>query len=385
VEGYEPMYERASVMPMPYLLYNAVSEAGQLLPPPQPTDRNVPIQHIAFGLNTFAQGIHDTTGVPEASLGNVDPSLKSGRAILALQKQAQQATSNFLDNHARSIRHEARIVNDLLLPVYNNRPGRLVQIMNGQGEPETWTVGGKAQGQQKAATLTDREFTIAVKVGKSYDTRNEEGAAALADTLGANPGLLAAYLDLWFGMQTWPGAKVAQERAKLMLPPNIQQAEAQQGQNPQAQLQQLQGQLEQTSKLTEALTQRVKDQQIQIETDTVKQAGETSRLQMELASKERIAAINAHASLIATEAKISGSQATEMIKAEIARVLAGLEDHHELLMNRMDHQQTLQQADQSHAQGMEAQDAAHQQGLDADAQRQELDNTAASSQDGASS
>jgi hypothetical protein len=369
ISGYEGFYERAATMPMPYLLYNPISEAGTLLPPPMPTDRNVPIQHIAFGLNTFAQGIHDTTGVPEASLGNVDPSLKSGRAILALQKQAQQATSNFLDNHARSIRYEARIVNDLLMSVYNNRPGRLVQILNGSNETETWAIGGQASGAEKVATLTDREFAIAVKVGKNYDTRAEEGAAALAETLGANPGILAAYLDLWFKLQTWPGAKEAEERAKLMLPPNIQQAEAQKNKNPQAELQQVKGQLEQTSKLTEALTQRVKEQQIQIETDTVKQAGETTRLQMELASKERIAAMQEHAALIATESKINAAHASEMLKGEIARVLAGLEDQHELLRDAIGHKQTLEQGGIAHEQGLEAGDVAHQQGLEAQEQQ----------------
>ncbi len=344
IEGYEAMYEAAAVMPMPYLLYNAVSEAGQLLGPPQPTDRNVPIQHIAFGLNTFAQGIHDTTGVPSASLGDVDPTLKSGRAILALQKQAQQTTSNFLDNHARSIRHEARVVNDLLLPVYGNRPGRVVQIQNEQGEMETATL-GDPQGPK----LTDREFTVVVKVGKSYDTRNEEGAAALSETLGANPGLLAAYLDLWFGMQSWPGAKQAQERAKLMLPPNIQQAEAQKNQDPNAQLQQLKGQLDQTSKMAEALTQRVKEQQIAIEADTVKQAGETERLRMKIESDQRIAAIKAHADLIKTEATINGQAATTMLKGEIDRILQGLEDQHELLVGRQSHDQALEQQTQQAA------------------------------------
>lgn len=377
VEGFEPLFQLAAVMPVPYQLYNRFDQQGRDLGEPITIDRHLDLQHIAFGLQTFAQGIHDTTGVPEASLGNVDKSIKSARGIQLLQQQAQAATSNFLDNHARSIRHEARIVNDLLKPVYDNRPGRLVQILNDQAETETRAIGGPAQGDIQTATLTDREFSVVVKVGKSYDTRNEEGAAALADTLGANPALLAAYLDLWFGMQTWPGAKVAQERAKLMLPPNIQQAEAQKGQNPQAALQQVQAKLDQQGKLTEALTNRVKEQQIQIESDTVKQAGETERLHLELASKERIAAIQAHASMIAAELKVNATAGTEMLKAEVQRILAGLEDRHELLMSDQQHQQTLAQSDQQHQQGMEAGDVAHQQALEQGAQPPPVDPNAA--------
>lgn len=349
IEGYEAMYANAAILPLPYLLYNAVSNEGKPLDAPRRDVVEPAIQATAFGITTFAQSVHDTTGIPEASLGNVDPSIKSGRAILALQKQAQQATSNYLDNHARSIRYEAKIVNDLLYPVYGRREGRLVSIMTAEGEQDQRMIGqpGPVQGPIKRAKLTDREFAVAITVGKSYDTRNEEGAAALAETLGPNPGMFAAFADIWFKMQTWPGADVAAERAKLMLPPQIQAHEAQKDQDPRAQLQQMQGKLQQQGQMVDALTARVKEQQMAIEGETIKQAGDTERQRLKIESDERIASMKVHADLIKTQASINAKQADTMIKAEVERVLTALEDRHEILMSTIGHQQTLEQGQQA--------------------------------------
>jgi len=366
LEGYTDWYTNAAVLPLPYLLYNPVSENGKPLDRPTRDVQEPAIQAIAFGISTFSQSVHDTTGIPEASLGSVDPQIKSGRAILALQKQAQQATSNYLDNHARSIRHEARIVDDLIFPVYGNRPDRMVTIMNPQGEQEARIIGpGPSQQGQKRVQLSDRQFNPVIKVGKSYDTRSEEGAAMLAETLAPNPEMMAAYMDLFFKLQTWPGADIAAERAKLMLPPQVQQHEAMKNQDPKALLMQMQAQMAQQGKMVEALTQRVKEQQMAIETDTIKQAGETERERMKIESEERIAAMKTQADLAKTQATIDAQRAQLTIKGQMDRILAGLEDQHELLQGEVSHRQAMQQGQMAHEQGLEAGEVGHQQGLEA--------------------
>jgi len=364
IEGFEEWYEKSATVPIPYLPYNAVSESGKTLPPPHRDVVEPAIQAIAFGLSTFKQAGHDTTGVPEASLGNVDPSIKSGRAILALQKQAQMATSNYLDNHARSIRHEARMFNDLVYPVYGMRPGRNLQMVTPQGETETRVVGAPGQpampGQQpKPVVLTDRDFSVAIKVGKAFDVRNEEGAAAMSEVFAANPNMMGAFADIWFGMQTFPGAKDAKERAELLLPPPVQKylAEKRKGTDPRAKAQMLEAQMQQQGQMLEAMTARLKEQQMAIEGDTIKQAGETERARLKIESEERIAQLKAQTELLKTEATINAQKATQDVNAKLDLITASLEDRHEMLMSDMSHRQTLEQGQQAHDQGLEAQTA----------------------------
>src|SRR5206468_5241133 len=117
-------YQMANTRALPFLPYNLVSEAGQPLPPPSRTPVDTPIQSIVAAIAMFDQGVKSTTGLPDASLGNVDPSVRSGRAIRFLQEQAIHGTSNYLDNLKRSMRYEGTILNELLYPVYGKR-GRI--------------------------------------------------------------------------------------------------------------------------------------------------------------------------------------------------------------------------------------------------------------------
>src|SRR5260370_23959751 len=86
-------------------------------------------------VNLFDQGIKSTTGVGDPQLGNVDPSLKSGKVVEALQRRSQHGTSNFFDNLKRSIAYEGQIVDGLVYPIYWTRPGRLGPIVTPEGTP----------------------------------------------------------------------------------------------------------------------------------------------------------------------------------------------------------------------------------------------------------
>ena len=80
----------------------------------------------------FDQAIQSTSGQHDPSLGKVDPSVKSGRAIKALQEQSARSSNHFLDNLQRSIRYEGQIINNLLYPIYG-RPGRIARILDKEG------------------------------------------------------------------------------------------------------------------------------------------------------------------------------------------------------------------------------------------------------------
>jgi hypothetical protein len=192
-----------------------------------------------MGLQIFGQAIKDTTATPDPSLGNIDPHLKSGKAIQGLVDQAQKGNSHYIDNWRRSISYDGKIVNSLLYPIYGTRPGRLARIVNGTDEDDQVLIGqpmvsvdGRAQafnpqqhqGQQpKTYTLTpDVNLNVVVKVTKSYDTRREQEASFFADLISENPELMNVYGDIMFENLDGPGHQQAAERAKAMLAPPVQ-------------------------------------------------------------------------------------------------------------------------------------------------------------------
>src|SRR5438552_1185571 len=118
ITGIEEWYQLANTRQLPYLPYNAISDtSGQPLTPPNRTPVDTPVTAIAQAIQLFRETLQSTTAVHDPSLGRVDPRLKSGRAIQFLQRQSQQATSNFLSNHERSLHREGTIINNLLYPV----------------------------------------------------------------------------------------------------------------------------------------------------------------------------------------------------------------------------------------------------------------------------
>ena len=302
VEGYEQWYAAAMNRMLPYLPYKQTDLTNAPAPPPFSVPRSAPIQALAASVELFDVAIKDTTGVPDPTLGNVDPSLKSGRAIRAVQDQAQKGTSNFLDNLIRSVRYEGECINAFLYPIYGRRPGRLAYLMNGEGDSAPvligtpFTMNGKRpqrapQGAQNARTFTLTEharFNVAIKVTKQYDTRRDQQRSELGELISAEPQMMTWFGDLFFKSSDGPGHKEMAERAKMMLAPPIQamlkaKANGQAPPDPQTQ-----AQLSQATQMVQALSAQVQQLQQQLATDSVKQQNENARTQHDNETKFEI-------------------------------------------------------------------------------------------------
>ncbi|MDQ3171725.1 MAG: hypothetical protein M3Q55_16445, partial [Acidobacteriota bacterium] len=123
IEGYESWYAVSNTRALPYLPYSSFGDGGKQYAPPTRPNVDPNILPMANGIAMFDQFIKSTTAVPDSTLGNVDPALKSGRAIREVVANAQMSTSNFMDNLARSIRYEGQVINNLLYPIYGAKPG----------------------------------------------------------------------------------------------------------------------------------------------------------------------------------------------------------------------------------------------------------------------
>ncbi len=284
-----------------------------------------------MGIQLFGQATQSTSAVPETSLGNTDPTVKSGKLARALIEQGDRSTSNFMDNHKRSLRHEARVVNDLLYPIYG-RPGRLVKMVNGQGEVESVLVGQpftyEGEGKEKRPVpvptkddygnpvpppadaklykLTpDADFNIAVKITKSIDTRRQQIVQFLGELVGSDPAQMGVIGDkLWKYLDVPDHAEI-EERYKVMLLPPVQKLIS--GKTPlppeaQQQIAMMEAQIQEMTPLVDKNKTDLMKAEMQAKADNEKAAGEA-------ASREKIEKWKLEVQLEIEMAKLGNAQA----------------------------------------------------------------------------
>lgn len=302
IRGYEEWYKQANTRTLPYLPYNTFDDDGRQMQEPRRPAVDPNLFPMAQAINLFDQFIRSTTAVPDPTLGNVDPALKSARAIQEVTLNAAQSTSNFLDNLARSMRYEGQVINNLLYPIYGAKPGRLVRILTGDGEAQTLMVGDPQMlqsqfAQQKRATgmakLTkDAHFNVIVKVTKAFESRRTQEATMIGQLISAQPELMGWFGDLFLKNTDGPGHLAMADRAKVMLAPPIQAMLAQQasGEAPipipvQAKLQSQEQMLQQANELIQRLGEEVKGKQLdaraKFEIEQMRQQAENERAAIE--------------------------------------------------------------------------------------------------------
>jgi hypothetical protein len=231
--------------------------------------------------------IQGALGMYNASLGQ-QSNEKSGRAIMARQREGDMANFHYHDNLARAIRHAGRILVDLIPKIYDTK--RAVRILGVDGTAEMAQIDPEQPvavqkiGSKSIYNLGVGEYDVSVSSGPSYTTQRQESAEAMAQLFQGNPQLMGLIGDLFFRAQDWPGADDIADRLKMTLPPEIQQAEQSKGeQSPEVQqmMQQVEQVIAQKDQLMEGAVQKIEELSAQLQ-----QAGqEAQSKQGELAVK----------------------------------------------------------------------------------------------------
>jgi hypothetical protein len=214
--------------------------------------------------------IKSTTGQYDSSLGATSNE-RSGRAILAREKQGDTGTYHYVDNLSRAIRHVTRQLVDMIPKIYDTE--RIARIVGLDGEvdmvrinpmqPEAVKKIIDEQGMviEKVYNPSVGTYDVVVTTGPSYMTKRQESLDAMSQLLQGNPQLWSVAGDLFVKNMDWPGAQEMAKRfaktidPKLMQdddkPPELQAAE-QQIQAMGQELDQLQGMLQNVNKSMEA-------------------------------------------------------------------------------------------------------------------------------------
>ena len=283
-EGYETQWKTANTTNWPYLEVNPDVTDGQgaVLPLPARAQPPMASSGLLQAKAGASEDIKASTGQYNASLG-MGSNERSGKAILARQREGDVGTYHYGDNLARGVRHIVRQLVDLIPKVYDTQ--RVARIIGIDGE--TKMVKLNPDQPEAVNKIVDQEgiviekiynpnvgkYDVVVAPGPGYATKRQEALEAMAQLLQGNPSLWAVAGDLFVKNMDWPGAQEMAKRfaktidPKLMedgdKPPELQAAE-QQIQAMGQELDQLHGMLTNVGKSIEAQDMQRKDFEAEI-------------------------------------------------------------------------------------------------------------------------
>jgi hypothetical protein len=174
-------------------------------------------------MNIASEDIKSVTGIFDSSLGR-QSNETSGVAIRARQEQGEIAVFNYTDNVSKGVRRTWEILIDLIPKIYDTE--RAVRILGVDGAEKYARVNQVNPDGSLINDLSRGKYDVTVSSGPSYSTQRQEASETYWKMANANPALMGIVGDLIFKATDLPYAEQIASRLKLMLPPQIQQAEA---------------------------------------------------------------------------------------------------------------------------------------------------------------
>ena len=231
-EGYEYQWKTANTQNWPYLEVNpdVTDGSGSALPLPQRATPPMPQTGLIQAKMGASEDIKTTTGQYDASLGQVSNE-RSGKAILARERQADVGTYHYVDNLARAVRYVTRQLVDLIPKIYDTQriariigidgETNMVKIDPTQPEPVKKIVDQTGVVIDKIYNPSVGRYDVVVTTGPSYMTKRQESMDAMSQILQGNPALWAVAGDLFVKNMDWPGAQEMSARLRKTIDPNL--------------------------------------------------------------------------------------------------------------------------------------------------------------------
>jgi hypothetical protein len=231
-EGYEEKWKTANTNNWPYLEVNpdVTDGAGNMLPLPQRAQPPMASSGLLQAKSGAAEDIKSTTGQYNASLG-MGSNERSGKAILARQKEGDVGTYHYGDNLARGVRHIARQLVDLIPKIYDTQ--RIARVIGEDGETKMAKI--NPEQQEPVKEIVDErgiviekiynpgvgKYDVVATTGPGYATKRQEALEAMAQLLQGNPDLWKVAGDLFVKNMDWPGAQEMSKRFRKTIDPSI--------------------------------------------------------------------------------------------------------------------------------------------------------------------
>jgi len=296
-EGYEMQWKTANTNNWPYLEVNPDVTDGAGSPLPLPERAQPPLAQTGLIQAKMGAGedIKSTTGQYDSSIGATSNE-RTGRAILARERQGDTSTFHYVDNMSRAVRYITRQMVDLIPKIYDTqRVARIVGIDGEVGmvkinpsQPEpVRIIKDPITGEtvDKIYNPNVGIYDVMVTTGPSYMTKRQESMDAMATILQSNPQLWTVAGDLFIKNMDWPGAQEMAARFAKILDPKVLEGsdESPEAQMMRAQMNDMANQMEQITGLVTQLQQSYDMQKLEIDrqnSEIKAYEAETKRIQV---------------------------------------------------------------------------------------------------------
>jgi hypothetical protein len=367
IEGYEDVWAQSNTRILAYQPYRGFKDGRQLEKPYRMDDNGQGLTPIMILLQQADEFIQATTATPDPVLGKRNSKSESGRAIQALQGQSEASNSSYIQNFADiTMMYEARVGIGMIKRVCD-RPGRVVSALNIQGEgrklilnqdfvmengkprPVTPQAPGMPlQGPTPAVKKYDLSkgyYGVSVTIGKSFNTKREQGVELLNAIMERAPELGIVLAPVMLRFMDGPGMKEAAELAKEFRDKQFPGMGA--SKDGQETPEQLKSMLQAAKQQIEQMQQAGQEMQRQLEMDQAKAQADLAKVQVKAEADGQNA--QAEAMLKAALAEIEAKAAERLAEIEAAAELKrqddqqafemaklGLEQRFEALQNSLD-------------------------------------------------
>jgi hypothetical protein len=221
VAGNEHVWEQANKKTLAYLPY----KHQQGVPPPQ---RVAPAAIPTGSTNSAAiakNDIQEVTGMPNVSVGR-ESTDRSGVMLQARRQQGSTITYTFIDNLIRATIYEGRVLVDLIPHIYNDY--RILRILGEDGNEQEVEINRPTldigTGRISIANdITVGKYDIQVDVNASYLTRRMEAVESYLGVMQYAPSIAPYIVDIVAENMDAPGSEKLAERARKLLPPQLQE------------------------------------------------------------------------------------------------------------------------------------------------------------------
>jgi hypothetical protein len=327
-EGYEQQWKTANTTNWPYLEVNpdVTDGLGGSLPLPQRAQPPMASSGLLQAKAGAGEDIKATTGQYDASLG-MSGNERSGKAILAREKQGDVGTYHYVDNLARAIRHITRQLVDMIPKIYDTQ--RIARIIGVDGTVDMVKI--NPEQPQPVNEIRDQEgaliekiynptvgtYDVMVTTGPGYMTKRQEALDAMSQILQTNPQLWSVAGDLFIKNMDWPGAQEMADRFKKILDPKVLASD---DQSPE-----MQAAKQQIDALTQELNQAVDA------IEQIQQSAEVQNVQIDM-FEAQIKAYDAETKRIAA---VQNSMSPEQIQDIVLGTIAAAMDSGDLVAPTM--------------------------------------------------
>jgi portal protein len=379
-EGHEREWENANTGDLACLTYKVVQGAN----PPQREVAEPPIEAISHLLVTADTDMKAVTGLFDPSLGQKTPD-QSGKAIVALQRQGNVATSNFSDNLARTKRELTRQMLKWIPIIYDTasvrriiKPDGTVDHVGVYNSKTTGLSPDDAREALKEHLLSGKikkiydigvgRYDVTVSVGPSYQTKREAQAAQIMQLISAYPELMHVCGDILISDLDFEQAKEIAERVKRTIPPNV--LGEPDGSDPEETAARKDAELQQLMQQHQQLAQSLEQANQVINTKQVETKGKFDIAKMEQEYKLKIVEMQETTKTTVAEITTKAQSEMQRLRWEVEQWRTVHQTAHEVGVQAEDHAQESQMASQQQdAQAQtQASDQVHQQTMAQQAQ-----------------